>query len=175
MTFWSVAQIYINRESYVARRITDAGFEIFAPKTRIRVKGTFRVVALFPGYAFVRIVDRWRAVAKTPGVLGLIMAGDHPACCPDAEIEKIKGATMRNGLVRLPKPPKSRAFKPGQNVRISSGSFCGFNAIYQGMSPRDREIVLLEMFGRETRIELGAGDLIQPADLAIAVRINPSY
>jgi transcriptional antiterminator RfaH len=103
------------------------------------------------------------------------MAGDHPACCPDAEIEKIKGATMRNGLVRLPKPPKPRAFKPGQSVRISSGSFCGFNAIYQGMSPRDREIVLLEMFGRETRIELGAGDLVESVGLPIAVSANQSY
>jgi transcription antitermination factor NusG len=60
-------------------------------------------------------------------------------------------------------------------VRISSGSFCGFNAIYQGMSPRDREIVLLEMFGRETRIELGAGDLVESVGLPIAVSANQSY
>jgi transcription antitermination factor NusG len=60
-------------------------------------------------------------------------------------------------------------------VRINSGSFCGFTAIYQGMSPRDREIVLLEMFGRETRIELGAGDLVQSAELPIAVLPNQSY
>jgi hypothetical protein len=31
------------------------------------------------------------------------------------------------------------------------------------------------MFGRETRIELGVGDIIQSAELPIAVRVNPSY
>jgi transcriptional antiterminator RfaH len=175
MPFWAVAQTVAHREAFAAFRIAEEGFEIFAPKTRIRANGSSRIVALFPGYLFVRILDRWRAVAKTAGVLGLIMAGDHPAACPDAEIDKIKGATMRNGLVRLPKPPKSRAFKPGQSVRISSGSFCGFNAIYQGMSQRDREIVLLEMFGRETRIELGVGDIVQSAELPVAGSSNLRY
>jgi transcriptional antiterminator RfaH len=175
MTFWAVAQTVSQRESSAGIRLAEEGFEIFAPRIRIHINGTPRIVALFPSYLFVRVVDRWRVITKTIGVLGLIMAGDHPARCPDAEIEKIKGATMRNGLVRLPKPPKSRAFKPGQSVRINSGSFCGFNAIYQGMSPRDREIVLLEMFGRETRIELGAGDIVQSAELPIAVQVNSAY
>jgi transcription antitermination factor NusG len=166
MTFWSVAQIYINRESYVAGRITDAGFEVFAPKTRIRVKGTFRVVALFPGYAFVRIVDRWRAVAKTPGVLGLVMSGEQPAQCPDIEVEKIRAA-MRNGLVQLPKMPqraKPRPFKVGQNIRVLTGSFTGFDAVYAGMSTRDRQLVLLTMFGRQTRVELATIDEIVGAE-----------
>jgi transcriptional antiterminator RfaH len=175
MTFWAVAQTVSQRETCVGIRIASEGFEIYAPRIRIHLNGTPRIVALFPSYLFVRIVDRWRIITKTIGVLGLIMAGDHPACCPDAEIEKIKGATMRNGLVKLPKPPKARSFKPGQNVRITSGSFCGFNAIYQGMSPRDREIVLLEMFGRETRLELGAGDIIQSAELPIAGSSHTSY
>jgi transcriptional antiterminator RfaH len=175
MTFWAVAQTVSQRETSVGIRLAEEGFEIFAPRIRIHINGTPRIVALFPSYLFVRVVDRWRVITKTIGVLGLIMAGDHPARCPDAEIDKIKAATMRNGLVRLPKPPKSRAFKPGQSVRITSGSFCGFNAIYQGMSPRDREIILLEMFGRETRIELGTGDLIQAAELPIAGSSHPSY
>jgi transcription antitermination factor NusG len=166
MTFWSVAQIYINRESSVASRIADAGFEVFAPKTRIRINGAFRVVTLFPGYAFVRIVDRWRAVAKTPGVHGLVMSGELPARCPDVEIEKIQ-ATMRNGLVQLPKmPPRARVrpFKIGQNIRVISGSFTGFDAVYAGMSTRDRQLVLLTMFGRETRVELATIDQIVPAE-----------
>jgi transcription antitermination factor NusG len=164
MTFWAVAQTFMHRESYVAARIADAGFEVFAPKTRLRVKGEPKVVALFPGYVFVRIADRWRVIAKTAGVLGLIMSGEQPANCPEAEIEKIRAATMRNGLVRLPPQPKRQLLKVGQTVRIASGSFCGFEAVYHGMSARDRQLVLLTMFGRPTRVELATIDEIVPLE-----------
>ena len=162
--FWAVAQTVTKREAYVAARIADASFEVFAPRTKIRVNSAFRIVALFPGYVFVRIVDRWRIVSKTPGVLRLIMNGEQPARCPEAEIEKIKMATMRNGLVQLPKTPKPRTFKVGQNVRVVSGSLTGFDAVYAGMSAHDRQIVLLTMFGRQTRVELAAIDQIVPLE-----------
>jgi transcription antitermination factor NusG len=171
MTFWAVAQTISNRESFVAERIKDSGFEIFAPLTRLRMNHDSRVVALFPGYLFVRIIDRWRAITKTFGVLGLIMSGESPAHCPDDEIEKIKMQT-RNGLVRLPKPPQkpkaSPGFKIGQIVRITSGSFCGFEAIYDGMSSRERECVLLDMLGGKARVELAPGDLLAIPEVAQA-------
>jgi transcription antitermination factor NusG len=166
MIFWAVAETFIYRESKIANRIADAGFEVFAPKTRLRFKSQSRIVALFPGYVFVRIVDRWRAVAKTAGVRGLVMSGEQPARCPDPEIEKIRAA-MRNGLVQLPKipqRPKPKPFKLGQNIRIVSGSFTGFDAVYAGMSTRDRQLVLLTMFGRPTRVELATIDEIVPAE-----------
>jgi transcription antitermination factor NusG len=161
MSFWAVAQTMANRESFVAERIAEVGFDIFAPMTRQRINGVSRVVALFPGYLFVRIIDRWRVVTKTAGVLGLVMSGETPARCPEVEIDRIKSQT-RNGLVRLPKPPKSLPLKIGEPVRIVSGSFRGFEAIYDGMSTRDREQVLLNMFGRETPVELAAGDQLSP-------------
>jgi transcriptional antiterminator RfaH len=174
MTFWAVAQTSSNRESYVAERIAESGFEIFMPQTRMRINGDSRIVALFPGYLFVRIIDRWRAVTKTAGVLGLIMSGEQPARCPEDEVEAIK-SQMRNGLVRLPKPaPKPRVlpFKLGQAVRIISGSFCGFEAIFDGMSARERELVLLDMLGRKARVELAPGDGLALRELASATSLS---
>lgn len=171
MSFWAVAQTVTNRESFVAERIEESGFEIFMPKTRMRINGDMRVIALFPGYLFVRIIDRWRAAAKTMGVLGLIMSGESPACCPDEEIEKIK-MQMRGGLVRLPKPePAKCAFEIGQTVRIISGSLRGFEAIYDGMGAHERECVLLEILGRMTRVELAPGDLIAAPELASSAQM----
>jgi transcriptional antiterminator RfaH len=163
MSFWAVAQTVTNRECFVAERIEETGFEIFMPQTRMR---DARVVALFPGYLFVRIIEQWRAVAKTIGVLGLIMSGERPACCPEEEIERIK-SQMRGGLVRLPKPalPKG-SFEIGQRVRIVSGSLRGFDAIYDGMGAHERECVLLEILGRKSRVELAEGDMLALPELA---------
>lgn len=174
MSFWVVTQTITNRESFVAERIEEIGFEIFMPQTRMRINGDPRVVALFPGYLFVRILDRWRVLTKTAGVLGLIMSGEQPSRCPDSEIEKIK-SQMRNGLVRLPKPapkPRMLPFKIGQAVRIISGSFCGFEAIFDGMSARERELVLLDMLGRKARVELAPGDGLALRELASAASLS---
>jgi transcription antitermination factor NusG len=81
MAFWAVARTLTRRESFAGERIEVAGFEIFVPKT---AKGP-----LFPGYLFVRIVDRWRVVDRTLGVLGLIKFGDMPAKCPDREVANL--------------------------------------------------------------------------------------
>lgn len=175
MTFWAVAQTITNRESLVAERIAEVGYEIFVPRTRMRISGEPRIVALFPGYLFVRIIDRWRVVTKTAGVLGLIMTGEQPARCPDDEIEKIKSQVMRNGLVRLPKPvPKPRVlpFRLGQAVRVVAGSFCGFEAIFDGMSARERELVLLDMLGRKVRVELAPGEGLALRELASAAEVS---
>lgn len=172
--FWAVAQTSINRERSTADRIAEIGFEVFVPKARMRINGDSRVVALFPGYLFVRIIDRWRVVNKTIGVLGMIMSGERPARCPENEIEKIK-SQMCNGLVQLPKPvPKPRVlpFKIGQAVRIISGSFCGFDAIFDGMSARERELVLLDMLGRKARVELAPADGLALRGLASAASLS---
>lgn len=160
MTYWAVVQTVTNRENFVAERVGECGFEIFMPRTRMRVNGSHRVVALFPGYLFVRIIDQWRMVTKTLGVLRLIMNGEQPAACPDDEIDKIKAQTMRNGLVRLPPIPAPLAI--GQSVRIESGLFQGFEAIYEGMSARDRQIVMLDMFGCRNPVELALDDTLTP-------------
>jgi transcription antitermination factor NusG len=166
MPFWAVAVTVTGRESFAADQLKrTGGFNSFLPKTKSRSEnGTWRVESLFPGYLFVRVVERWHSIAWTNGVTRLIMAGDHPARCPDAEITKIRRAIDGNGLVRLPpanRPPKCVA---GQPVRILTGSFRGLTAIYAGMSAREREIVLLDLLGqKQMPVELAKGDRIIPA------------
>jgi transcriptional antiterminator RfaH len=145
MAYWAVAQTVANRESFAASHIKRAGFDILAPRTKLRIDKRWQVVPLFPGYLFVSIIDRWRIIERTPGVLRLIKFGDAPAKCPDGEIAKLLNQSDASGLVRLPKRPKAAArakpFEIGARVRIISGSFCGFDAIYAGMTTREREIV----------------------------------
>lgn len=139
--------------------MTDAGFETFLPRTKLR---TGKTVALFPGYFFCVIDQTWRGVENAIGVVGLVMAGNRPAQCPDREIDKIRSNLNRNGLYRLPPTmPEGRtiALVAGQYVRIKSGSFRGLSGLYQGQSAREREIVLLELLGRRVPVELPADAL----------------
>ena len=59
----------------------------------------------------------------------------------------------RDGLIELPKAP---ALQPGDRVRITSGPFSGHLALYQGMTPRERVAVLLQLLGGQQRTELAA-------------------
>jgi len=156
MAYWAVARTLVRREAFAASRLEVAGFEVFVPKAKSG--------PLFPGYLFVRIIDRWRIVDRTVGVLGLIKFGDAPAKCPDGEIEALQSRIDSRGLVRLPRTPsRRRPIPPGAKVRIGA-----FTAIYAGMSPRERELVLIDLLGRQVAVELRAGQLADPVHLVEA-------
>jgi transcriptional antiterminator RfaH len=157
MMFWSVAQTETQRENVAAHFLKQNGFETYLPK----IKAAQRVVPLFPAYLFVRIVTHWYDINNTIGVVQLLHAGDQPAKLKDKIVESIM-ARERGGIVKLPDPSRLR---PGQQVRIKRGSFEGHVGIYQGMGPRDRERVLLELLGRSVPVDVSAAD-IDPLQLA---------
>jgi transcription antitermination factor NusG len=166
MSFWAVAQTLTDRERTTATLLERSGYDVLAPRARFAIgDGAFRIGALFPGYLFVKVIDRWYSIQWTVGVLRLIMAGDQPAKCPNWEIEKIRRATGSNGLVRLPKEPRlspKTKIVEGSSVRILTGTFQGLSAIYQSTSARQRQLVLLDLLGqRNLPIELSPEDRIE--------------
>ena len=134
----------------------DHGFEVFLPLVQ-----TKRASApLFSGYFFCRIVDRWRAINTTFGVLCLVRVGDCPARCPDHEIDSLKSMIDGHGFVRLPEgrgPPVKRQIAIGAKVRIASGPFGGMRGLYQGQSTRERERILLNLLGGQRPVLIAAG------------------
>jgi len=157
MMFWSVVQTETQRENVAAHFLQQGGFETYLPK----IKAVQRVVPLFPAYVFVRIVAHWYSINNTIGVIQLLHAGDQPAKLKDKIVEAIK-SRERGGIVRLPDPNRLR---PGQSVRIKRGSFEGHCGVYQGMSGRQRERVLLELLGRSVPVDVATAD-IGPLQLA---------
>ena len=161
MNYWAVAQTIADRELLAGHQLARNGYEILAPRAKLAIDGKTKIAALFPGYLFVRIVnEQWTKARWCQGVLNLIMAGDHPARCPTNEIEKIMRARGKDGLVRLPRKAAD-GIAPGATVRILTGSFCGLNAIYRGMSARERTMVLLNLLGRQVPVELARDDRIE--------------
>jgi transcriptional antiterminator RfaH len=119
---------------------------------------------LFSGYLFCRIVDRWRSINSTLGVLALVRVGDCPARCPDAETASLKAMIDGHGYVRLPEAPPApgrRKIAIGTKVKITSGPFGGWVGLYAGMTARERVLVLLNVLGA-TRPVAVAAHLIAP-------------
>jgi transcription antitermination factor NusG len=133
--------------------VAAQGFEVFRPLLRTKIGCRWTTVGLFPGYMFVRILEAWRPIDRTPGVFGLIKNGETPARCPDSEIGALLARADRDGVVRLMRPSAPR-FAPGDRVSVR-----GFDGIYLGMGAHDRERVLLTILGAQRPVEIAA-DLI---------------
>jgi transcriptional antiterminator RfaH len=159
--FWGVVRSLHKREAFAAERLRkDHGFEVFLPLVQ-----TQRASApLFAGYFFCRIVDRWRAINTTFGVLCLVRTGDCPARCPDHEIDSLKSMTDARGYVRLPGAPAApagRKIATGAKVKITAGPFGGMAGLYAGQTSRERELVLLNVLGGQRPVSI-ASNLVFP-------------
>jgi transcription antitermination factor NusG len=129
----------------------DHGFEVFLPLVQTKRASQ----PLFSGYFFCRIIDRWRAINTTFGVLNLVKTGDCPARCPDREIDNLKALIDGHGFVRLPdKPlnPSRRVFAKGAAVKVVGGPLRGVTALHSGMSAAEKEILLIAMLGAPRRV-----------------------
>jgi transcriptional antiterminator RfaH len=165
VSFWTVVQadrrlLALNRKAQPTSLAEDlfgrAGFETYLPRIKVRTDGIVRIRPLFSSYVFVRVaIERWSPIAFTPGVIRVLMNGDHPAALNDAVIDAIRGREKK-GFVQLPRGPQI-----GERVRVVGGQFAGHIGLYAGQSPHERERVLLELLGRSVRVELAASDRIE--------------
>jgi transcription antitermination factor NusG len=163
MPYWAVARAVPHHDRLAAECVGLAGYETFVPKIRIRVGAQWRTTPLFAGYFFVRIVDQWRVLERTMGVFTVVKNGATPSRCPDEEIAKLIERADPDGIIRLGARSSSsprRDFTPGATVSIAGGPFQGFSAIYSGMSGADRELILLDLLGRQTPVTIAAGLLV---------------
>lgn len=107
---------------------------------------------VFPGYVLVEMIvndKSWYVVRNTPGVTGFVGSGTKPIPLTDAEVKNILKSM---GIEEL--KPKLN-IEVAQVIRITSGAFENWTAkvleIYQD---RSKLKVLVDMFGRETPVEL---------------------
>ena len=162
---WYAIHTYSGYEEKVAESIRqraesldmkDTIVKALVPKEKmIEVKnGKRRVVEkrIFQGYVLVQMKmseDAWYIVRNTPSVTGFVGSGTEPTPLSDEEIEKIQ---KRMG-VEQPKHKIDLAL--GEVVSITDGPFKGFDGAINEIDPQKGKIkVLVNMFGRETPVEL---------------------
>ena len=154
--FWGVVVSQPQNERRALQHLRWQGFECYAPRekiVRVRRGRKINVVRyLFPRYLFVWIIDRWHDLSSTYGVSTVLMNGEVPSRLPASWVDSMK-AKEHNGFIVLPKD----RYRIGQRVQITGGLFQGQYGLYNGMTSRQREVVLLGALGK---VELASGDLL---------------
>jgi transcriptional antiterminator NusG len=121
---------------------------------------------LYPGYVLVQTIElglgegadpddrrtadeTWHMIRNTTGVTGFVSSGDRPVPLSTDEVNHILRA------MRMEQPRVRIAFMPGQNVRIVDGPFEDFVGTVEEINTEKGKVrVLVNMFGRETPVEL---------------------
>ncbi len=134
----------------------DKIFQVIVPKEKmIEVKNGKRKVVekrIFQGYVLVQMKmseDAWYTVRNTPSVTGFVGSGSEPTPVSEDEMEKIM---KRMGRAE---PKHKIDYKVGDVVNITDGPFKGFDgSINEIDAAKGKLKVLVNMFGRETPVEL---------------------
>lgn len=164
---WYAIHTYSGYEEKVAESIRqraesldmkDKIFQTLVPKEKmIEVKNGKRKVVekrIFQGYVLVEMKmseDAWYIVRNTPSVTGFVGTGTEPTPVSDEEIEKIMKRMGRE------EPKHKVDYTEGEVVNITDGPFKGFDgSISEIDAAKGKLKVLVNMFGRETPVELDA-------------------
>lgn len=162
---WYVIHTYSGYEDRVAenlrQRIESLGmadkiFDVIVPKeNQIEIKnGKRRIVErrIFPGYVLVQMhvtEDSWFVVRNTPNVTGFVGSGTTPTPISDDEVRQIQ---KRMGVEE---PKYQIDLSVGESINIIDGPFKGFDGQINDIDENKGKIkVLVNMFGRETPVEL---------------------
>jgi transcriptional antiterminator NusG len=175
---WYVVHTYAGYENKVksnlanrirSMHVEERIFEVVIPmEDVIEFKGGQRRVVqkkVFPGYLLVRMDlddDSWYVVRNTPGVTGFVgPSGSKPSPLSRKEVEDILGVEKPDGGPAVEKKVRPRVeFEEGEQVRVVTGPFADFNgAIAEIDVDRSKLKVLVNIFGRETPVELEFGQV----------------
>lgn len=170
MLRWYLVRTKRAREATAQAQLERQGYQTYLPRFVQSVKraGRWRerIAALFPGYLFVRVDEGQQAlgpVRSTVGVANVVRFGAKYATVPDTLVAGlIARADAETGLHRLQAPSLPPA---GARVTVSSGPFDGLEGIYERECGEDRVLVLLNLLGRSTRVQLPI-DAIVPGKAA---------
>ncbi|MCK4354764.1 transcription termination/antitermination protein NusG [Candidatus Parcubacteria bacterium] len=162
---WYVLHTYSGYEDAVAKslkqRVESLGmedkiFDVIVPKEKkIKIKSGKRKIVeekIYPGYVLVEMIvtdDSWYVVRNTPNVTGFVGAGTTPVPISAQEIDILK---KRMGVEE---PQYKIDFKIGDSVKITDGPFKDSNGrVSEIDETRGKVKVLVDMFGRDTPVEL---------------------
>lgn len=164
---WYVIHTYAGYENKVkanlqsriqSMNVEDRVFEVVIPMEDVMEikQGKKQVVQkkVFPGYLLCRLYlddDSWYVVRNTPGVTGFVGSGAKPTPLSDKEVDKI--LQVKKDQKKL-KPRLE--FEEQESVRVTSGPFANFTGSISEINVDQSKLkVLVNIFGRETPVELG--------------------
>jgi transcription elongation factor/antiterminator RfaH len=158
---WYVLRSKPNKETLLWEQLRIRKVETFHPQIRVQTVNprARKVRAYFPGYVFVH-VDLEQIGLSTiqwmPGAAGFVAFDSQPAMVPDVLIQAVK---KQVDAINTAGGELLHDLKRGDLVRIESGPFAGYEAIFDARLPgTERVRVLLKLLqGRSAKLEVPVG------------------
>ena len=147
------------QEQTALENLQRQGFECFLPMAenpyQRRSKKQKQIVEpLFPRYLFLKAnasQQNLAPVRSTKGVLSMVRFGIELAVVPESVIRAIKECISTDtGLIKI----EPITIKAGDKVRVFDGPLAGLSGIVQEQDSKNRTLLLMELLGRPTKIEV---------------------
>jgi transcriptional antiterminator NusG len=141
------------------QRASEKISEVLIPTERVsEVRGGKKLISqrkFWPGYVFVKMEfseETFYMVNETEGVIGFLGSSVPPRPLDDQEMLAVLGQIDDKKEKVKPKV----LFEVGQTVKVTDGPFANMTGLVESLDPDKGKIVVrVEVFGRETPVELG--------------------
>ncbi len=164
---WYVAHTYSGYENKVKvdiektienRNLQDQILEVAVPvQTTVELKnGVEKKVdkKIFPGYVLVHMImneETWYVVRNTRGVTGFVGPGSKPVPLSDEEVAMLNSNEQ---------PEIVFNYSEGETIMVVSGAWKDTVGVIKAINPSKRSVTItVEMFGRETPVELSYAEV----------------
>ena len=158
---WYAVVTKPRQEQIALENLQRQGFTCFLPMAenpyQRRTKKQKQIIEpLFPRYLFLNAIATTQNLApvrSTRGVISMVRFGTELAVIPDSIINAIKTRIEPNtGLIKI----KPINIKAGDKVKIFDGPLAGINGIVTERNSENRALILLDLMGRPTKVEVDA-------------------
>ena len=109
---------------------------------------------MFPGYVLVKMImndDTWYVVRNTRGVTGFVGPGSKPVPLSEEEIAALTSQTEAGPVV---------SFEVGDTITVIAGAWQDTVGVVKSINESKQTLTInVEMFGRETPVELDFADV----------------
>ena len=159
-THWYLLQTKPNQEARALTNLTQQGYPVFCPMLSVerlrRGKVSMALEAMFARYLFIQLDSSrsglgWASIRSTLGVSHLVSFGGVPA--------KVDAALITHLQQHAQQAAPEHLFHAEERLLIADGPFAGLEAIYQASNGEGRAMVLIELLGQSTKLQVPAASL----------------
>jgi transcription elongation factor/antiterminator RfaH len=162
---WYALRVKPHKETAVYQLLQAREVDTYYPTLKVKPKNprAARERPYFPGYLFVRANLEEvgvNAFSWLPGTSGLVAFGEIPAVVPDHLVQELK---RRLAQLKVEAESVLDYLRKGDRVRIVSGPFQGYEAIFDSRAPgKERVQVLLAFLSSHPHpVKLDAADIVR--------------
>jgi len=121
---------------------------------------------LYPGYLLVRCDlddDTWLTIRHTPGISGFAGQNQRNQQPVPLSAKEVAGILGKASEAPVPAAAPRTAYSEGESVRVVAGPFADFvGTVSDVLAEQHRVKIVLDIFGRETLVELDFDQVKRP-------------